>query len=759
MAPRDGSSSLRWRLFLLVASGVLPLSLAAVLAVGYLSQHRRVETQRSALELARALGTATEAQHRAAIGVLETLAASTELQAGRFAEFQELARRVAQQQGWRAVIVADATGRVLLNSGQPLAVTGVQPVDGDSMRRAIGSRQPVVGGMFEGRFGMGAAFAVRVPVLRDGALAFVLSGVIPAERVQGVVARQNIPASSVVGIFDAAGNRVVRSRSNAVTRPSPSLQALIGTGAAEGMGQTFTLEGERSYTGFHRLELSSWVVVVGLLAAEADRHMYGFLAAELLGLLGSLALAMLVARHFARQVSQPIDKLKSAATALGSGQAVQLPPLGVTELDDVGAALAQASAERDRAARERREAEQEREALLARVTQALREAEEAGRSKDEFLAMLGHELRNPLAPIASALYLMERKGDERTREERAIVQRHLAHVTRLVDDLLDISRITRKRLVMRFAPVRLAAAAEQAIQGIGPALGRRTLVLEPPAPADDVWVSADEARLAQVLGNLLGNAVKFTGPQGRIAVRLRRTGDMAELQVEDDGVGMSQPMLEQVFNLFYQVPQGTDRALGGLGLGLAIVRSLVEMHGGSVHAHSPGPGSGSIFTVRLPTIAAPPAAAMAPIARASAPASKPGGGGARVLVVDDNRDAADTAAALLELSGYEVRRAYEPFAAIEAFAAFLPDVALLDIGLPGMNGYELAARLRAQPTGAQCKLIALTGYGTRSDVARALQVGFDAHMTKPAAPGPLLDLVGRLAANGRGGTQESRKDA
>ncbi|MES2938640.1 MAG: ATP-binding protein [Pseudomonadota bacterium] len=743
--------SLRWRLFLLAAGGLLPLALAVAGAVAYLVQERRIDTQGSALELARALATATEAQHRAAIGVLQSVAESEDLQPDRLPAFQRLARRVALQQGWRSVVVADPEGRILVNSSVPLGSTEGTPVDAGSMRRAIATLQPVVGEVAEGRFGRGPAFAVRVPVLRDGRLAYVLSAVVPVEQVQGIITRQDIPSSSVVGIFDATGNRVVRSRANAQARASPSLQALMAAPGREGMGPTYTLEGEPSYTGFHRLALSGWAVAVGISAREADQRVVGLLGAVLLGLLASLALSVAVARYFGRQVSQPIDQLKSAAAALGMGQPVQVPPLGVAELDEVGAALNLASAERERAARERHEAELEREALLARVTRALQEAEEAGRGKDEFLAMLGHELRNPLAPIATALHLMERKGDARTSHERAIVQRHLAHVTRLVDDLLDVSRITRKRLAMRFAPVRLLAVAEQAVQamqGLGPALDRRVLRLELSPEGADLWVSADEARLAQVLGNLLGNAIKFTGPQGSITVRLRRDGDAAEIEVADDGVGMTQAVLEHVFDLFYQAPQGVDRALGGLGLGLALVRSLVEMHGGTVQARSAGPNRGSSLTVRLPAIAAPARAEPAPAA-SPAPAAMPKAGGVRVLVVDDNHDAADTAATLLEFSGYEVRTAYEPWAAIDMFRQFRPEVALLDIGLPGMNGYELAARLRAQPTGAQCKLIALTGYGTRSDVARALQVGFDAHMTKPAAPDMLLDEVARLSGAGR----------
>jgi CheY-like chemotaxis protein/anti-sigma regulatory factor (Ser/Thr protein kinase) len=242
-------------------------------------------------------------------------------------------------------------------------------------------------------------------------------------------------------------------------------------------------------------------------------------------------------------------------------------------------------------------------------------------------------------------------------------------------------------------------------------------------------------RLHQVLTNLLGNAIKFTPPEGAITVRLRRSADRAEIAVTDTGIGMPPAVLAHVFDLFYQAPQDADRSRGGLGLGLPIVRSLVEMHGGTVEAASEGEGRGSTFTVCLPLVASP-----ADAGDPSAPAP-PAGAQARVLVVDDNHDAADTAASLLELSGYDVRVAYDPGVALGLLDEFAPQVAVLDIGLPGMNGYELAHRLRAHPAGANCYLVALTGYGTAADVARAREAGFRVHLVKPAKPEELLGAI------------------
>ncbi|MDB5752611.1 MAG: hybrid sensor histidine kinase/response regulator [Ramlibacter sp.] len=734
MKPASTGSPLRLRLFLLAASGLVPLALVAIAVLGYLAGERGRHAQTSALTVSRALGTAVDAELRATMSVLDSLAAASELQPGRLPEFHALARRVATSQGWRAVLVADAGGRPVLSTQVEPDAPVPGPSDQQSMARAVATRQPVVGRVLPGGRG-GTAFAVRVPVLRHGELAFVLSAVLPVERVASVVQRQRLNQTSVVAVFDHTGTRVARSQQHASARPSPSLQALLDTGAAEGSGPTRTLEGRFSHTGFSRLPASGWVVATGISTDEADSGLLGVLGAVGAGLLASLGLSAFLAWYFARGVTEPILALKAAASALGRGEPVQVPPLGIAELREVATALETACADGERAARERRAAEVEREALLARATEALRLAKEAGRSKDEFLAMLGHELRNPLAPMATALHLMARKGDERTRAEREVMQRQVAHMRRLVDDLLDVSRITAQRLTMQFRPLPLADLVRHAAQGVEPALDERRFALQLAPDALDLWVSGDEVRLGQVLANLLGNALKFSRPDGQLALRLRRDGDCAEIEVADDGLGMPPQVLEHVFELFYQAPQGADRPFGGLGLGLAIVRSLVHMHGGSVRALSGGPGKGSAFVVRLPLVPPPGTA------RANEVQGELAGTGARVLLVDDNQDAADTAAALLEISGHEVRVAYEPMAALAMLDHFQPQVAVLDIGLPTISGYELAARVRAHGNGAACHLVALTGYGTAADVERARAAGFHQHLVKPAAPEALLDAI------------------
>lgn len=726
---------LRFRLFLLAASGLLPLAIVAGVVLAFLTGERERDAQQASLAVSRAMASAVDTELRSTIGVLESLAVADELQPQRLADFHAMTSRLASRLGWRAVVVADADGRVLLSSARPYGDPGAQAVEFESLQRAIVQRRPVVGPVAEGPQRQGPAFAVRVPVERAGRLAYVLSAVLPGERIREVLLRQRMPATSVAAVFDQNYHRVARVPQHLAPGPSSSLLALLSRGDAEGVGTTVTLEGVRSHTGYVRLPASGWVVATAMSLQETDRSFYGVLGAVGAGLLASLALAAILAWHFSRDVTDPIDHLKAAAAALGRGEPVQLGPLDVAELQEVGAALQRASEERERVTAERQAAEAERETLLVRATEALQRAEEAGRSKDEFLAMLGHELRNPLAPMATALHLMARKGDPGMRLEREVMERQVSHMKRLVDDLLDVSRITGKRLEMRMQPLRIADLVRHAGQAVQPVLGLRRLELEIAPGAGDLWVSGDEVRLGQVLNNLLGNAVKFTGPEGIIRLRLRSMDGAAEITVSDTGMGMSGDVLAHVFDLFYQAPQGADRSRGGLGLGLAISRSLVEMHGGTVRAESAGEGHGSTFIVRLPAVDGP---ADAP--DTSTPAALEGDL-ARVLLVDDNQDAADTAGALLQLSGYDVRTAYDPGVALNILDEFRPDVAVLDIGLPGMSGYELAARVRAHRNGRTCYLVALTGYGTAADIAQARQAGFGTHLVKPARPEALLEAI------------------
>ena len=363
----------------------------------------------------------------------------------------------------------------------------------------------------------------------------------------------------------------------------------------------------------------------------------------------------------------------------------------------------------------------------------------ASRAKDEFLAMLGHELRNPLAPIVTALELMRQKETTAPREQ-ATIERQVRHVIRLVDDLLDVSKITRGKIALDRRPVELAEVVAKGIEIASHLIEQRGHRLAVDV-APDLFVYADEARLAQVLANLLTNAARYTPPGGDIQVSAEPdpSARTVAVRVRDTGVGMEPELRERVFDLFVQGGRGFDRAEGGLGIGLALVKNLVALHGGSVTVHSAGPGTGSEFAVTLGLIDRPPADAPAPSPARAGPVLPATRVTRRVLLVDDNEDAAQLLGEVIRMVGHRVEIVHDPAAALRVVPGFAPEVAVLDIGLPGMDGYELAARLHTLAPG--CRLVALTGYGQEKDRTRTREAGFEAHFVKPVPIDTLLRLL------------------
>lgn len=350
---------------------------------------------------------------------------------------------------------------------------------------------------------------------------------------------------------------------------------------------------------------------------------------------------------------------------------------------------------------------------------------EEGKRKDEFLAILSHELRNPLAPIRNSLYLLERTepGGDEARQAQAVIDRQISHLARIVDDLLDVTRIARGKVQLRREKVSLCGLTKSAAEDHRSSFEASGIKLTTNFGMEALWVDADPTRLSQVLGNLLGNAVKFTPRGGSVEVVVRREGRMAVLSVRDTGMGIPPEMRDRLFQPFSQGPQSLDRARGGLGLGLAMVKGLIELHGGVVAASSKGLGCGSEFTVRLP-IAQAPTPVKTPIERREHKRC-------RVLIIEDNQDAAESLRALLTHFGHQVYLAHDGPAGLEQVAALRPDVVLCDIGLPSMDGYEVARAIRRNEELKGVYLVALTGYARPEDVQRVADAGFDRHLRKP----------------------------
>ncbi len=720
-AHRGRSLPLRHLLILLTAIGLLPLALLGIWSIHVASEYRQREQERAMLDLSRALSSAVDAELDSTVASLSTLAHASALMEGDIRGFYELARAHAQSQPeWLGVFLADDIGRTLFRTTTPFGAPTGEPADPPSLRLALSLHRPVVGGIVRGKGGR-AAVPVRIPVTDNRGHSYVLSAVIRPDRIVHVFERQRAPSDSVMGAIDAYGRIVARSKNQDlfVTQPiTPGLQALMRRQGPEGAGATHTKEGDPVTTAYSSLSRYGWTVIVNSPATGLRTAFLQGVGTYAAGVGISLAICIALAYWLSWRIVAAFNHLRRAAAAVGAGRPFSVPHSRIRELGRMGRALEAAGHQRARH-------ELERSRLLASLEDALEQARRAGQAKDEFLAVLGHELRNPLSPIVASLDLMDMRDEPGARRERAIMRRQVTHLKRLVDDLLDVSRIASGKLNLHLRPLDLAETVRHTVA----ALPGMPITLEAP---DALWIEGDDSRLVQVLNNLLSNAARFGGTATHVSLAADGDAGLARLTVEDNGIGMDASLLSRVFEPFYQAPQPLARRTGGLGLGLAIVRKIVELHGGSISASSPGPDQGSRFDVLLPLAAAP----AKPTPSAPAPAQQT----SRILLVDDNEDAAAGTGTLLRQLGHSVDIAHNAMQALAAARARPPEVAILDIGLPDMDGYQLAAALR-QEHGKALRLVALSGYGQQTDIERALDAGFDLHLTKPAT---LEDLVRAL---------------
>jgi len=477
--------------------------------------------------------------------------------------------------------------------------------------------------------------------------------------------------------------------------------------------------------------------------------------------------SVLVELYLKRKELQRANEGLARANARLAEANVALQEEKTRELEIVNRSLQRANAELEAANRTL-------QSEIAERTRAERALKEADRHKDEFLAMLAHELRNPLAPIHNAVELMRLKPltDPKLNWARDVIARQLTSLTRLVDDLLDVSRITRGKINLTREPVELEGLIARAVETIHPLLNERRheLTLELPEPGATLF--GDPTRLTQAIANVLGNAAKYTDIGGKISLVAVMKPSEVEIRIRDNGIGIRPELLPHVFELFTQLDRNDGRTQGGLGIGLALVRQLVQMHGGSVSAASDGPGKGAEFVIRLPVLNEDADADAGP-ERAQAGAGAPAGTDVtsvvaplvaanagriarRILIADDNNDALESLATLLQLNGHEVYTATNGGTALQCAERQRPEVALLDIGMPILDGYEVAKRIREQPWGQRITLVALTGWGQDSDRRRSREAGFDSHLVKPLDLETLTDLLARLPSSSASGSARGR---
>lgn len=679
-----------------------------------LVERERDSFERAALDRARVMMTAIDAEFRASITPLEMLARSPALDHDDLDSFRPEAERAleARRGDWSNIVVSHPdTTEMMMNLRAPSGALPLKVLDPGSIGESAESRKPSIGIVVTGRVIKRPVFAVRVPVIRDDKVKYVLSAVVETSVISKLIERQGFPSTWYVAVIDGGYEFVARQPmpDKGLGSPSASLKKALDS-APQGFQRGQLSDGTEIYRSFQRSALSRWSTSIAVPRSVVEQSLNGVYVL-VAGLAGAVMLGLWIAWWLASRISQPISALARAAPALGRGEAAALPPVGaIDEVRELGRALGESAvAIRDREERQRH------------AEHALRTAD---RAKDEFLAMLGHELRNPLASVSNAAQLLKMARDQPQVLESvsAILGRQVEQMTRLVDDLLEVGRVTGGKVRLQREALDLAVTVVRLLNTWK--TDGRLMHHDVSTDLQSAWVFADPTRIEQILSNLLDNSLKYTPAGGKIHISLRINAANAELEISDTGLGMPPELIDRVFDLFVQGERSLAREPGGLGIGLTMVKRLVELHGGTVRAKSDGPNSGATFTVELPAIDRPEAIAVTSTAdKIAAPR--------QVVIIEDDDDARDTLAELLRLDSHHVSVARNGTEGVQLVHSSAPEFVLVDIGLPDINGYEVARRLRSDPATSHLQLIAVTGYGTQEDRRAALAAGFNEHLAKP----------------------------
>ncbi|MGV3742586.1 MAG: ATP-binding protein, partial [Burkholderiaceae bacterium] len=635
--------------------------------------------------------------------------------------------KVANVPGGAWIVLYREDGSQIINTRLPFGSPLASRPDKNEIAEILRKKEPYVSNLVWGPNAKLYVVFVDLPIYLPDGKQYVLSQAFSAEFFNIAFAGRGIPPTWVTSIFDRDGVTIARSRETVALIGKPVKQdvmEVIRTGN-DGELRHITRDGYDVYDVFTHSDLAGWALGIGAPVDELNAAIWRAVYITLGGLLIALLLAVGAAAFVGRGLLKSISAASHAATALWKREEIPvIRSSGTQEIDQLHAAIQEAALVLDTEQQARTLAESEREQLLVREKAAREQAEKDNKAKDEFLAMLGHELRNPLSAITSAITLLEMEGVDASVIGRAksVLRRQTDHLSSIVNDLLDLSRVMSGKIHLNRRALDLAEVAKNCVDTFRTAgrFDQKTVTIETEA----ALVHGDATRVEQIIANLLDNAIKYTPEGGRIAVRVKVLANEAVLSVRDSGIGISAELLPTVFDVFVQGENTLERAKGGMGIGLSLVKRLVELHGGRIAAHSEGSGKGSTFTVHFPLL-------VEGKAKISDGASQAEERKCSILLVEDQDDGRELMAMLLQSYGHHVLQASNGIQALQLAEEYQPEFAILDIGLPGMDGYELAGRLRSDSRTDRIRLIALTGYGLKEDRHRALDAGFDLHLAKP----------------------------
>ena len=727
----------RSHIALLVSAILVPTVLFSAVVLHLLLTAEREAALRSMHELARASVNVMEREATFAMATAQTLSTSRNLDEGNFAAFYAQALASNKHREIHSALL-DEHGQQIFNTVRPFGARIPAPnaLAKERVRQVFARGEPVYSNLIKGSATGKYVVSVEVPVtIRDGRR-FVVNEWMYSDRLNEILPARNIPASWLISVFDKEGTTIARNISPEKFVGSPPRQERLKTILAgfEGLSRAYTRDGIEMYGAWERSDITGWTVGVGVPVSEIEKTAVHSVALTAAGFIIAMLLAIAAALLFSRRLVGAIDQASAAAKALPDYRVPPVVDLRVDEMNALQMALHRAG--NMLVAGEAVRQQSLKESRMARVhaEQAQKVAEEQNRAKDEFLAMLGHELRNPLAAIASGVTMLDMPGidAERSTRVKAIIARQTRHLTHLVDELLDAHRILSGKITLGRTPVDLKTAVEACLASFEARGAMKTHRLE--ANLAQATIDADPTRLEQMIANLVDNALKYTPAGGQVSLTVRVEREAALLEVADTGIGLSPELLGRAFDVFVQ-GQVVNRTKGGLGIGLAVVDALAKQQGATLAASSPGVNQGSTFTLRFPL------ASSAVPSAADAHAAPGSGGSARVLVIEDNRDVREMMFLMLSQHGFTVHVAEDGQSGIAAALAIRPDIALVDIDLPDISGYEVAANLRKSADMAALKLVAVTGYGQAMDQEKAFAAGFDRHLTKPV---PLESLLGAI---------------